>query len=85
MYKKIQMSALACRPVARFQDLVGHNTFLSGQDFCFHYMFKTNFLGATKFCGAQKKFGGHCSRMPPRGYGPSCVESSIGAGTILIK
>jgi len=23
------------------------------------------FLGATKFWGAQKKLGGHCSQMPP--------------------
>ena len=39
------------RPLARRQDLVGHNTFLGGQDFCFCYMFKTNFwaqnLGGT--------------------------------------
>jgi len=27
-------------------------------------MFKTNFLNSRKF-GYQKKFGGHCSRMPP--------------------
>ena len=32
------------RPVARFQDLVG-------QDFCFYYMFKTNFFGRIKIWG----------------------------------
>jgi len=36
------------RPVARFWELVGHNTFLGEHDFCFHCMFKTNFFGGTK-------------------------------------
>jgi len=58
------------QPVARFQYLVGHNIFLGGQDFYFCYMFKTNFSGCNKIWGAQKEFGGHCLRMPPRGYGP---------------
>ena len=56
---------LVHRPVAPFQDLVGHNTFLGGQDFCFYYMFKTNFSERNKIWGAQKKFGVHCPRMPP--------------------
>ena len=57
------------RPVARFQYLVGRNTFLRGQDFWFYYMFKTNFFWA------QQNLGGNCSRMPPRGDGPvpQCV------------
>jgi len=58
------------RPVARFQDLVGHNTFLGGHDFCFYYMFKTNFSGRNKIWGEQKKFRGELPPMPPRGYGP---------------
>jgi len=44
------------RPVAKFQDLVEYNTFLGGQDFCYYYMFKTNFSGRNKTWGAQKKF-----------------------------
>jgi len=51
------------RPVGRFQYLVGHNTFLGGKIFAFTVCLKHFFLGATK-CG------GHCHRMPPRGYGP---------------
>jgi len=43
----------------------GAQYILGGQDFCFYYMLKTNFLGATKYGEAQKKFGGHCPRMPP--------------------
>ena len=58
------------RPVARFQDLVGHNTFLGGHDFCFYYMFKTNFSGRNKIWGEQRNLGGHGPRIPPRGYGP---------------
>jgi len=44
---------------------VGQNTFLGGQDFGFYYMFKTIFSGRNKIWGAQNKFGGNCSRMPP--------------------
>ena len=54
------------RPVARFQDLVGHNTFLGRLDFCFYYMFRTNFSGRNKIWGAQKKFRG---TLPPTATG----------------
>jgi len=40
-------------------------------------MFKTNFLGATKFWGEQKKFRGALPRMPPRGYGPEDRHSAF--------
>jgi len=25
--------------------------------------------------GSTKKLGGHCPRIPPRGYGPACVRN----------
>jgi len=56
------------RSVARFQYLVGHNIFLGGQDFCFYSMFKTNFLGATKF-------GVHCPRMLPVATGLGVIPA----------
>ena len=34
---------------ARFSYFGGKNTYLRGKNFCFHYMFKTIFLGTTKF------------------------------------
>jgi len=43
------------RPVARFQDLVGHNTFLRGHDFCFNCMFKTNFSRRNKIWRGTKE------------------------------
>jgi len=52
------------RPVATFQDLVGRNAFLGGQDFCCYYMFKTNFSGRNEIWGSQKKFVGQFFRMP---------------------
>jgi len=45
----------------------GYNIFLGGKDFYFCYMFKTNFSGRNKIWGSQKKLGGHCTRMSPRG------------------
>ena len=36
------------RSVGRFQGLVGQYIFLRKQDFCFYYMFKTNFSGRYK-------------------------------------
>ena len=50
---------LYIRPVTRFQDLVGHNTSLWGQDFCFYCMFKTNFSGRNKI------WGGTAPKCPP--------------------
>jgi len=51
------------RPVARFQDLVEHNIFLGGHDFCFYSMFKTIFCGCNRIWGwAQKK---HRGGLPP--------------------
>ena len=55
---------LSHRPVARFQDLVGHATFLGGQDFCFYYMFETNFSGRDKI------WGGTAPEFPPVSTGP---------------
>ena len=46
-YQK-QNTFVKSRPVARFQDMVGHNTFLGGHDFCFYYMFETTFSGRNK-------------------------------------
>jgi len=69
---------LLARPVARFQDLVGYNTFLGGQDFCFYYIFKTNFSGRNKIWEGHKiNFGGHCPRMSPRGYRPVPSNSKV--------
>jgi len=54
------------RPVAGFQYLVGHNTFLGGQDFYFYYMSKTNFSGR----GGTKEILGE---LPPNA--PSCLRA----------
>jgi len=60
------------RPVARFQDLVGHNTFLGGQDFCFYYMFETNFSGRNQIWADTKEIWGALpSNAPPRSCGPA--------------
>jgi len=53
--------------VLRFE---GGNTFLGRQDFCFCYMFKTNFSGHKTTWETRKIFGGHCPRMLPRGHRP---------------
>jgi len=50
---------VANRLVAKFEGLVGQNTFLEGQDFCFYSMFKTNFPGHNTIWGVTKIFGGH--------------------------
>jgi len=63
--------------VARFQDLVGHNTFLRGQDSWFYYMFKSNFSGRNKIWGAQKKFWGYYSQMPPVAMGVIATQFII--------
>jgi len=47
------------RPVASFQYLVEQNTFLGGQDFCFYYMFKTNFSGRNNIWGGTKEIWGN--------------------------
>jgi len=58
------------RRVARFQDLVGHNAFLGGQDFCFYYMFETNFSGRNKIWdGTKEILGALPPNASPRGYG----------------
>ena len=38
------------RAVARIWGLEGKNAFLGGRDFCFYYIFKTNFYGNKKIC-----------------------------------
>jgi len=43
----------------------GAKCIFRGHDFCFYYIFKTNFSGNTKIWGAQKKFGGHCPECSP--------------------
>jgi len=55
------------RPVARFQDLVGHYKFLERQDPCFHctICLYQIFLGATKFEWAQIIFGGALTPYAP--------------------
>jgi len=53
------------RPVARFQDLVGHNIFLGGHDFAFTICLKHIFLGATKFGGNKRNLGGTAPECPP--------------------
>jgi len=60
------------RPVASFQYLVEENTFLGGQDFCFYYMYKTNFSGRNNIWGGTKEILGECP--PPRGYGPKTLD-----------
>ena len=68
-------SSLTSRPTERIAGLIGKSTFLVCQDFCFYYMFETNwilqFLGTSKFGGHRKiwgeheKFVGHCRRISP--------------------
>jgi len=55
--------------------LEGQNTFLGGHDFCFYYIFKTNFSENKKFGGAQKKFGRALPPNAPRGYGPALAST----------
>jgi len=70
------------RPVARFWRLGGQNTFLSGKDFYFYYMFETNFSEHNKIWGAQKYLGVTAPRVCGSGqnrrqkvfhWGPSCL------------
>ena len=58
------------RPAARFQDLVGHYTFLGGQDPCFYYMFKSNFSGRNKIWRGTKEIW--------RGTAPECAPVATG-------
>jgi len=58
LHRLLRSHSPCCRPVGRFQYLVGHNAFLGGHDFCFHYIFKTNFSGHNKIWGEQNKFTG---------------------------
>ena len=46
--------------------LGGAKSIFRGQDFCFHYVFKTIFMGTTKF-------GEHCPQWP-RGYRLVCIH-----------
>jgi len=56
------------KPVARFYGLSGKYIF-KGQDLSFYYMgLKLYFMG-TRFWGEEKKFGGHCPRIPSCCYG----------------
>jgi len=50
-------------PYPGFKGLGGKYGFRRERDFVFVICLREIFLGATKF-------GGHCPRMPPRGYGP---------------
>jgi len=54
-----------CRPAARFQVLVGYNTFLGGKIFAFTVCLKQIFLGAAKFEGHKKNLGGTAPECPP--------------------
>jgi len=75
---------LITRPVARFQYLVGHNTFFGGQDFCFYYVLKTNFSVHNKIWGGTKKIlEGNAPECSPRGYGPAHHSCKKQANTIL--
>jgi len=62
---------LSARPVARFQYLMGHNTFLGGQDFCFYYVLKTNFSGRNKI------WGGTAPEFPPVATGLLSAEREM--------
>jgi len=62
-----------CRSVAKFQGLVGQNIFLGGQDFCFYYMFETNFPEHNTICGHKNIWGALPKNAPPLGYGPGLV------------
>jgi len=50
---------------------------VGGKIFAFTICLTHIFIGATKFGAAQKKFGGHCPRMLPRGYGPALVVTQM--------
>jgi len=67
------MAGCSSRPVARFQDLVGHNTFLGNMILAFTICSKKIFLVTTKFGEAQRNLGRHCPRMNPCGYGPVLI------------
>ena len=59
-----QMSLKCSRPVARFWDLKGQNTFFGGKIFVF-FMFKNKYFWAQQNLGCNKIFGGHCPWNPP--------------------
>ena len=46
-----------------------------GDDFCFHYMFKTNFSGHNKIWDTHKKFGGTAPNSPL--WLQACVKNRI--------
>jgi len=71
MFKKIRASFWYTQARGRALRFGGQNTFLGGQDFCFYYMFKTNFAGHNTIWGGTKIFGGALPpNAPPHGYGP---------------
>jgi len=58
--------------------LEGQNTFLGGHEFCFYYIFETNFSGNKKIWGGTKEIWGVTKEIwgalppnAPRGYGPA--------------
>jgi len=55
--------------------LEGQNTFLGGQDFSFHYMFKTNFSGHNKVWGTQKIWEDTAPECNPVATGLAVRES----------
>ena len=56
-------------PQPGFKVLGGKIHFQGGKIMFLLYVLK-KILGTTKFWGHKKILGGHCSRIPPRGYGP---------------
>jgi len=51
LYSKQRIRSGVLRPVARCQGLLGQSTFVGGQDFYFHYLFKTSFPGHNTILG----------------------------------
>jgi len=63
--------------------LEGQNTFLGGHDFCFYYIFKTNFSGNKKIWGVTKEIlGGTTPECSPVAMG---LCSSTGSPNVFVR
>ena len=70
---------LQIRPIARFQDLVGHNIFLGGEKiFAF-------IMCGTKFGGHKRNFGGPWPRMPPVAMGLLQIRAMCSASYSILQ
>ena len=63
---------LPSRPVARFQYLVGHNTFLGGKIFAFAICLKQIFWEQQNLGGTKEIWGSTAPEYPP--YGPTSFQ-----------